>query len=60
MKFKVNKVSHCPDLLKLCEILTGKIEKKGNEQVPIDVNSNFVLNISAPVPLKRDIPLKGD
>jgi ribulose-5-phosphate 4-epimerase/fuculose-1-phosphate aldolase len=45
MKFKVNKVSHCPDLLDLCEILTGKIEKKGNEQVPIDVNSNFVLNI---------------
>jgi len=34
MKFKVNKVSHCPDLLNLCEILTGKIEKKGNEQVP--------------------------
>jgi ribulose-5-phosphate 4-epimerase/fuculose-1-phosphate aldolase len=45
MKFKVNKVSHCLDLLNFCEILTGEIEKKGNEQVPADVNSNFVLNI---------------
>lgn len=45
MKFKVNKVSECPDLLYLTDILSGEIEKKGNEQVSSDQNSNFVLNI---------------
>jgi hypothetical protein len=45
MKFKVNKVSHCTDLLSLCEILSMEIEKKGNEQVPTEADSNFVLNI---------------
>jgi ribulose-5-phosphate 4-epimerase/fuculose-1-phosphate aldolase len=45
MKFKVNKVSDCPDLLYLCNILSEEIAKKGNEQVSSDENSNFVLNI---------------
>jgi hypothetical protein len=45
MKFKVNKVSECSDLLSLCNILTEEISKKGNEQVSSDENSNFVLNI---------------
>jgi hypothetical protein len=45
MKFKVNKVSYCPDLLYLTNILAEEIEKKGNEQVSTDENSNFVLNI---------------
>jgi len=45
MKFKVNRVSNCPDLLYLCNNLTGVIVKKGNEQVSSNENSNFVLNI---------------
>jgi Ribulose-5-phosphate 4-epimerase and related epimerases and aldolases len=45
MKFKVNKVSDCPDLLYLCNILSEEIAKKGNELVSSDENSNFVLNI---------------
>ncbi len=45
MKFKVNKVSDCSDLLYLCNILSEEIAKKGNELVSSDENSNFVLNI---------------
>jgi len=45
MKFKVNRVSNCPDLLYLCNNLTRVIVKKGNEQVSSDENSSFVLNI---------------
>jgi len=45
MKFKVNRVSNCPDLLYLCNNLTVVIVKKGNEQVSSNENSNFVLNI---------------
>jgi len=45
MKFKVNRVSVCPDLLYLSNILTSEIVKKGNEQVSTDENSNFVLNV---------------
>ena len=45
MKFKVNKVSTCSDLLYLTNILTEEITKKGNELVSSAENSNFVLNI---------------
>jgi hypothetical protein len=45
MKFKVNRVSNCPELLYLATILTGEITKRGNEQVSLDENSSFVLNI---------------
>ena len=45
MKFKVNKVSECPDLLYLTGILSEIIAKKGNELVSSDENSNFVLNV---------------
>jgi hypothetical protein len=45
MKFKVNKVSQCQDLLNLCDILTCEILSKGNEQAERDENSNFVLNL---------------
>jgi ribulose-5-phosphate 4-epimerase/fuculose-1-phosphate aldolase len=56
MKFKVNKVSECPDLLSLCNMLTEEISKKGNEQVSSDGNSNFVLNIidlESPIAFRR-------
>jgi ribulose-5-phosphate 4-epimerase/fuculose-1-phosphate aldolase len=45
MKFKVNKVSECKELLYLCYILSQEIVKNGNEQVSLDQSSNFVLNI---------------
>jgi ribulose-5-phosphate 4-epimerase/fuculose-1-phosphate aldolase len=45
MKFKVNKVSECRDLLDLSDILTSEIEKKGHTLVKADENSSFVLNI---------------
>ena len=45
MKFKVNKVSECPDLLNICNVLSNEIKQKGNEQVGLDENSNFVLNL---------------
>ena len=45
MKFKVNKVSECSDLLNLCNVLANDIINKGNEQVGLDENSNFVLNL---------------
>jgi hypothetical protein len=45
MKFKVNKISDCNDLLKLANILTEEITRNGNELVSPDSNSNFVLNI---------------
>jgi ribulose-5-phosphate 4-epimerase/fuculose-1-phosphate aldolase len=45
MKFKVNKVSDCPDLLDFADILTEETARRGNELVPTDSNSNFVLNI---------------
>jgi ribulose-5-phosphate 4-epimerase/fuculose-1-phosphate aldolase len=45
MKFKVNRVSACPDLLYLTNILTEEITKKGHELVSSAENSNFVLNI---------------
>jgi ribulose-5-phosphate 4-epimerase/fuculose-1-phosphate aldolase len=45
MKFKVNKVSDCPDLLKLADILAEEIARNGNELVSLNSNSNFVLNI---------------
>lgn len=45
MKFKINKVSECPELLELCDVLSKEILKKGHEQVSLAENSNFVLNI---------------
>jgi ribulose-5-phosphate 4-epimerase/fuculose-1-phosphate aldolase len=45
MKFKVNNVSECPDLLILSNILSQEIVKRGNEQVSQEEKSNFVLNI---------------
>jgi len=45
MKFKINKVSDCTDLLALCDVLIMSILEKGNEQVTLAENSNFVLNI---------------
>jgi ribulose-5-phosphate 4-epimerase/fuculose-1-phosphate aldolase len=45
MKFKVNRVSECQDLLYLTNILSEEIVRKGNEEVSLDQNSNFVLNI---------------
>jgi ribulose-5-phosphate 4-epimerase/fuculose-1-phosphate aldolase len=45
MKFKVNKVSQCQDLLNLCDVLTSELMNKGNEQAGPDENSNFVLNL---------------
>jgi ribulose-5-phosphate 4-epimerase/fuculose-1-phosphate aldolase len=45
MKFKVNKVSECRDLLDLCDILTSEVEKKGHTLVKADDISSFVLNI---------------
>jgi ribulose-5-phosphate 4-epimerase/fuculose-1-phosphate aldolase len=45
MKFKVNKVSECTDLLNLADNITEEIARKGNELVSHDENSNFVLNI---------------
>jgi ribulose-5-phosphate 4-epimerase/fuculose-1-phosphate aldolase len=44
MKFKINKVTECPDLINLGDVLTGEIIKKGNELVSSEVASNFVLN----------------
>ncbi len=46
MKFKINRVSDCEDLLSLCTILRKVIELKGNEEVAPEQNSNFVLNIT--------------
>jgi len=45
MKFKVNKLSHCADLLEMCDKLSEKVIEFGNELVDIEENSNFVLNI---------------
>jgi hypothetical protein len=56
MKFKVNKVSECPDLLNLTDILSGIIAEQGNEQVAHEFNSSFVLNvidIEAPKAFRR-------
>ena len=45
MKFKINKVSGCPDLLNLCNVLSNEIINKGHEQVGLEENSDFVLNL---------------
>lgn len=45
MKFKINKVSDCQDLLNLGGILEKEIAEKGNYRVSHDENSNFVLNL---------------
>jgi ribulose-5-phosphate 4-epimerase/fuculose-1-phosphate aldolase len=45
MKFKVNKVSQCKELLKLCDELTGELINKGNQLAGPEENSNFVLNL---------------
>ena len=45
MKFKVNNVSECTDLINLCNVLVNTIIKEGHEQVGSDENSNFVLNL---------------
>jgi len=44
MKFKINKVTECSDLISMGNVLTGEIIKKGNELVSSEVTSNFVLN----------------
>jgi ribulose-5-phosphate 4-epimerase/fuculose-1-phosphate aldolase len=45
MKYKINKVSDCSDLLNIADNLAEEIARKGNELVSQDSNSNFVLNI---------------
>jgi ribulose-5-phosphate 4-epimerase/fuculose-1-phosphate aldolase len=45
MKFKVNKVSECPDLLNITDNLSVILKEQGNEQVRTDTNSGFVLNV---------------
>jgi hypothetical protein len=45
MKYKINKLSKCPELLDLCTILSEKINNHGNDLAGVDENSNFVLNL---------------
>ncbi len=45
MKFKINKVTECTDLLELGDALIKRILDNGHELVALAENSNFVLNI---------------
>jgi ribulose-5-phosphate 4-epimerase/fuculose-1-phosphate aldolase len=45
MKFKVNKVSQCPELLDLCDVFSLEIIDSGNELAGSDEKSDFVLNL---------------
>jgi ribulose-5-phosphate 4-epimerase/fuculose-1-phosphate aldolase len=45
MKFKINKVSECPDLQILSDGLVKEILNQGNVLVGSDENSDFVLNL---------------
>jgi len=45
MKFKVNQISQCQDLLNLSNVLAKAIINKGIKQVGLDESANFVLNL---------------